>query len=116
MHLTREELLMKLGAARHKTPTAWRLVTIEVSPNSAMFTYRLDRNKLRVARRREGRYLLRTNLTEHDPAKLWTYYLQLVAVEEAFKTSKATSPSARSSIEGSSAHRGLSLCRWLSCQ
>jgi hypothetical protein len=88
MRLTREELLMKLGAARQKTPTAWRLVTIEVSPNSAMFSYRLDRTKLRVARRREGRYLLRTNLTEHDPAKLWTYYLQLVAVEEAFKNLK----------------------------
>jgi hypothetical protein len=88
MRLTREELLMKLGAARQKTPTAWRLVTIEVPPNSAMFSYRLDRNKLRVARRREGRYLLRTNLTEHDPATLWTYYLQLVAVEEAFKTLK----------------------------
>jgi hypothetical protein len=53
-----------------------------------MFSYRLDRDKLRVARRREGRYLLRTNLTEHDPAKLWTYYLQLVAVEEAFKNLK----------------------------
>jgi hypothetical protein len=39
-------------------------------------------------RRREGRYLLRTNLTESDPAKLWSYYLQLVAVEEAFKTLK----------------------------
>jgi len=88
MRLTREELLMKLGAARQKTPTAWRLVAIDVSPDSAMFNYRLDRNKLRVARRREGRYLLRTNLTEHDPAKLWTYYLQLVAVEEAFKNLK----------------------------
>ncbi len=88
MRLSREELLMKLGAARQKTPTAWRLVTIEVSPSSANFNYRLDRHKLRVARRREGRYLLRTNLTEHDPAKLWTYYLQLVAVEEAFKNLK----------------------------
>jgi transposase len=88
MRLSREELLMKLGAARQKTPTAWRLVTIEVSVNSATFSYRLDRNKLRVARRREGRYLLRTNVTEHDPAKLWTYYLQLVAVEEAFKNLK----------------------------
>jgi hypothetical protein len=88
MRLTREELLMKMGAARHRVPTAWRLVEIEVSPGSALFSYRLDRNKLRVARRREGRYLLRTNLTEHDPAKLWTYYLQLVAVEEAFKDLK----------------------------
>jgi hypothetical protein len=32
--------------------------------------------------------LLRTNLTESDPVKLWEYYLQLVAVEEAFKTLK----------------------------
>jgi len=88
MRLSREELLMKLGAARQQAPAAWRLVTMDVSPNSAVFSYRLDRNKLRVARRREGRYLLRTNLTEHDPAKLWTYYLQLVAVEEAFKNLK----------------------------
>jgi hypothetical protein len=88
MRLTREELLMKLGAARQRTPTAWRLIKIEVSPSSGIFSYRLDRNKLRVVRRREGRYLIRTNLTEHDPAKLWTYYLQLVAVEEAFKNLK----------------------------
>ncbi len=54
----------------------------------ASFTYRLHREKLRRARRREGRYLLRTNLTESDPAKLWSLYLQLVAVEEAFKNLK----------------------------
>jgi hypothetical protein len=36
---------------------------------------------LRKARRREGRYLLRTNLTESDPAILWQYYVQLVAVD-----------------------------------
>jgi hypothetical protein len=88
MQLKREELLMKLGAARQKAPTAWRLVAIEVDPSRPAFTYRLDRNKLRTARRREGRYLLRTNLTEHDPAKLWTYYLQLGMVEEAFKNLK----------------------------
>ncbi len=39
-------------------------------------------------RRREGCYLLRTNLAAHDPAQLWGYYMQLVAVEEAFKTLK----------------------------
>ena len=79
---------MKLGAARAKAPTAWRLVEVKVATRGATFTYRLDRAKLRQARRREGRYLLRTNLTEHDPAKLWAYYLQLVAVEEAFKNLK----------------------------
>ena len=48
----------------------------------------MSKEKLRQARRREGRYLLRTNLTESDPAKLWSLYLQLVAVEEAFKNLK----------------------------
>jgi transposase len=88
MRVTREELLMKLGAARARAPTAWRLIKIVVAPDGVDFTYQLDRKKLRQVRRREGRYLLRTNLTEHDPAKLWTYYLQLVAVEEAFKNLK----------------------------
>lgn len=86
--LTREALLMKLGAAQSKAPAAWRLVTVEMAIQGASFGYWLNRKKLREVRRREGRYLLRTNLTESDPAKLWEYYLQLVAVEEAFKTLK----------------------------
>src|SRR5208282_4546611 len=44
--------------------------------------------RLRQTRSREGRYLLRTNLVEEDPAKLWSHYLLLVAVEEAFKNLK----------------------------
>jgi hypothetical protein len=86
--LTREALLMKLGAPQNKAPAAWRLVTVEMALQGASFGYWLSRKKLREVRRREGRYLLRTNLTESDPAKLWEYYLRLVAVEEAFKTLK----------------------------
>jgi len=86
--LTREALLMKLGAAQSKAPAAWRLVSIELAVNGVSFGYWLNRKKLREVRRREGRYLLRTNLTESDPAKLWEYYIQLVVVEEAFKTLK----------------------------
>jgi hypothetical protein len=88
MKLTREELLMRLGAARKQARTAWRLMLITVAPDSATLSYRLDRDKLRQARRREGRYLLRTNLIDDDPARLWGLYLQLVSVEEAFKTIK----------------------------
>jgi hypothetical protein len=88
MEITREEMLMKLGAARARSPTAWRLVDIEMDKESSMFIYALNRQKLRRIRRREGRYLLRTNLTESDPAVLWQYYTQLVAVEEAFKNLK----------------------------
>jgi hypothetical protein len=88
MSLTREELLMKLGAAKAKAPAAWRLIEVEVDKGAARFAYRLDRHKLAHVRRREGRYLLRTNLTDTDPAKLWQFYLQLVEVEAAFKTLK----------------------------
>ncbi|MHB8424818.1 MAG: IS1634 family transposase [Gammaproteobacteria bacterium] len=88
MTLTRDALLMKLGSAKSQAPAAWRLIDVRVHAQGAQFTYHLDRRALRQVRRREGRYLLRTNLTESDPAKLWNYYLQLVAVEEAFKTLK----------------------------
>jgi len=91
--LTRDELLMKLGAARQQAPSAWRLVAVrapgkEEEINEQTFAWRLRKKKLRQVRRREGRYLLRTNLTEQDPAKLWQYYMQLAQVEESFKNLK----------------------------
>jgi hypothetical protein len=88
-NLKREELLMKLGAARAKAGrTAWRLIDIEVAPKAAAFSFSLNRDKLRKARRHEGRYLLRTNLCDEDPAKLWKFYIQLVEIEAAFKNLK----------------------------
>jgi hypothetical protein len=107
MTLTREALLMKLGASRQKAPAAWRLIDVRLAEAGASFTYALNRDKLHQARRREGRYLLRTNLAEDDPADLWAYYLQLVAVEEAFKTIKgdlAIRPIFHQSIERIEAH------------
>lgn len=89
MELSRDALLMKLGSAQSKVPAAWRLVEVKVEKTGAAFTYRLNRKKLKQVRRREGRYLLRTNLTETDPVKLWNYYLQLVQVKEAFRTLKS---------------------------
>src|SRR5271168_70650 len=86
--LKREELLMKLGAARDKARAAWRLVDIEVDPHIASLSYALNRDKLRKVRRREGRYLLRTNLYEHQPEKLWKFYIQLTEIEAAFKNLK----------------------------
>jgi hypothetical protein len=88
MDLDREELFMKLGAARARAWAAWRLVNVEVAPEGAVFSFRLDRAKLRQVRRREGRYLLRTNPTGKDPAELWRFYIQLVEIEAAFKTMK----------------------------
>ena len=86
MEVSREEMLMKLGAARAKAPTAWRLVDIEMDEESPTFTYALNRKKLRRARRREGRYLLRTNLTENDPTLLWQYISSLLPWNRHSKT------------------------------
>jgi transposase len=88
MSLTREALLMKLGAAHAKAPAAWRLIDTKVDPQTAMFSYALNRKKLRQVRRREGRYLLRTNMGSHDPDALWRFYIQLTEVEAAFKNLK----------------------------
>lgn len=89
MNLKRDSLLMKIGAARQKAPSAARLFHIEVlagqSQRQGQLRFRLLRDKLRQVRRREGRYLLRTNLPERDPSKLWQLYIQLVQVEQAFK-------------------------------
>jgi hypothetical protein len=88
MELTRDELLLKLGAARQQSPSAWRLVHITLPHGEEPFRFALHKDKLRDIRRREGRYLLRTNLVGRDPAEMWAFYTQLVQVEEAFKTLK----------------------------
>ena len=85
MKLTREELLMRRRAARKQARMAWRPLAIAVAKDSATFSSRRDRDKLRQARRREARYLLRTNLTDDDPARLSGLDLQLISVEDAFR-------------------------------
>ncbi len=93
---TYETLLLKLGAAKQEAGRVWALVRVALPPpppkteraRRVGFTFTLDKAKLRRIRRREGRYLLRSNLTETDPARLWAFYLQLVEVEAAFKDLK----------------------------
>jgi hypothetical protein len=86
--LTRDQLLEKLGAARDRAGrVAAGLVNVTVSA-AGQLTFTLDRAKLRTVRGREGRYLLRTNLGADDPERLWRCYMQLVFVEEAFRTLK----------------------------
>ena len=91
--LRRDELLLKLGAAKKEAGRAWHLVDIglpeageAVTPET--FTFALRRDRVRRARRREGRYLLRSNLTGEDPATLWRYYMRLTEIEQAFKEIK----------------------------
>ena len=89
--LTREQLLMKLGAAKHDAGRAASVVKLtwpKAATSTASLEFSLDRDRLRQVRRREGRYLLRTNLTAQQPEALWTFYIQLTEVEQAFKEIK----------------------------
>jgi transposase len=93
-----QTLLMKLGAAKAEAGRVWALVEISLpevpqgkkarQQRIVDFAFALKKDRLREVFKREGRYLLRTNLQEEDPAKVWEFYLQLVEVEEAFKNLK----------------------------
>ena len=88
-----QTLLLILGASKGKYPAAWRLIDIALPdaknhPDHVTFSFRLNRQKLRAVRRREGRYLLRTNLLGREPAQLWQFYIQLVEIEAVFKNLK----------------------------
>ena len=87
MGVKRDDLLIKLGQAKSDSPAGWRLVEVEVSAEGKL-TYSLRKKKLREARRREGRYLLRSNLCDKDPAVLWQLYMLLTQIEEAFRNLK----------------------------
>ena len=92
MKLNARNLLLKLGEAKGRYPAAWRLIDIQLpeptKEGNATLGFALNRQKLRQARRREGRYLLRTNLCGREPAELWEFYIQLVEIEAAFKNLK----------------------------
>jgi len=73
--LSRDQLLIKLGAAKKEAGRAYYLVDVRLPDKdqdvtAQTFTFSLKRKKLRLVRRREGRYLLRSNLEAEEPAKL----------------------------------------------
>ena len=92
--LERDQLLLKLGAAKAEAGRAYGLVEVQVPKpeqpvNAETFTFRWRKDKLRQAMRREGRYLLRSNLPAEDPARLWQHYVQLTEIEAVFRALKS---------------------------
>ena len=90
----RDQLLMRVGAAKTEAGRAFGYVKIQLpearqAVTRQTFTFQLDKVKLREAQLRDGHYLLRTNLVVEDPALLWDRYMQLVQVEAAFKSLKS---------------------------
>jgi len=90
----RDQLLMRVGAAKTDVGRAYGFVNINLpKPGQEVtretFTFRLDKAKLKEAELRDGHYLLRTNLVVEDPAVLWDRYMQLTQIEAAFKCLKS---------------------------
>lgn len=89
----RDRLLERLGAAKAKAGRAAKLVKIQLPSagkaiDRSRFGFQLDQAALLEAELYDGHYLLRTNLTQKEPAWLWQLYTRLVDIEAVFRTFK----------------------------
>ncbi len=90
----RDQLLLRIGAARKEAGRAFGFVKIQRPPadqavTRETFSFQVDKAKLKAAEQRDGHYLLRSNLTGEDPALLWTRYVQLTQIESVFRSLKS---------------------------
>lgn len=83
----------RIGRWLGRFPSAERLMSVVVERDAdgqatgLKITEHAQRSKW--AEHAHGAYLLRTNCTEKDPAKLWRWYMQLSQAEDAFRISKS---------------------------
>ena len=90
----RDKLLEKLGALKHEAGRAAGLVELTIPAAKAQatnvtFKWKLRTDKFKSAEHRDGKYILRTNLSGEAPEVLWKKYIQLTEVEAAFKCLKS---------------------------
>jgi len=91
---SRDQLLMRVGAAKAAAGRAFQFVQMQVPEGGQpltreTFQFHVDKQKLQEAEWRDGHYLLRSNLTAGDPSVLWTRYVQLTQIESVFRSLKS---------------------------
>lgn len=88
-----EKLGRRIGRWLGKYPAAAKIVGAGVLRDGQGAAHGLEiSTSLDKGRRTDGHhgaYILRTNCTETDPAKLWRWYIQLTQAEAAFRTAKS---------------------------
>ena len=88
-----DKIERRIGRWLGRFPAADKLFEVEVESNDnqqasgLIVACRVDRNQW--TRQAHGAYLLRTNCTEKDPARVWEWYLQLQQAEAAFRSAKS---------------------------
>ena len=90
----RDQLLLRIGAAKKEAGRAFGFVPLHLPREGEevthqTFTFHLDKEKLQKAERRDGHYLLRSNLLGEKPEVLWEMYILLAQIEAAFRTLKS---------------------------
>ena len=91
---SRDQLLMRVGAAKSQAGRSFHFVLLQVPGEDQQvtretFQFRVDKQKLQEAEWRDGHYLLRSNLIAGDPSVLWTRYVQLTQIEAVFRSLKS---------------------------
>jgi transposase len=91
---SRDQLLIRIGAAKKEAGSAFGFVTIQLPTKDQpvtrdTFRFQLNKDRLKEAERRDGYYLMRSNLTAEDPAVLWNLYVQLTQIESVFRSLKS---------------------------
>lgn len=81
----------RIGRWMGRYPKAERLFDVElVKEEKRLVDIKIERRneQFEWAEKVHGSYILRTNLTEEDPKKLWKIYMQLNQAESAFRMKK----------------------------
>src|SRR6058998_2433563 len=91
---SRDQLLLRIGAAKKEAGRAFGFVTIQLpgkdqTVTGDTFRFRLNKDKLKQAEHRDGYHLLRSNLSAEDPTFIWTLYVQLTQIEAVFRSLKS---------------------------
>jgi transposase len=91
----RQKAERRIGRLLERNRRAASLFTVTVTDATMGKDHRLvievikHEDRYRWALQSGGSYLLRTNWQEADPKTIWTRYIQLTEVEEAFRTEKS---------------------------
>jgi transposase len=91
---SRDQLLMRLGAAQAEAGRASQFVQMQVPEKNQKvtrqtFQFHVAKKKLQETELRDGHYLLRSNLCGQDPAVLWARYVLLTQIEAVFRSLKS---------------------------
>lgn len=86
-----DKLNRRLGRLEERYPMVSDLYQVELKRMDGKLQLQWQRREgtQNWAQLRQGAYLLRTNLGETDPAKLWDKYVQLTEAEAAFRVLKS---------------------------